>query len=359
LSTLKSLEDQYQESSKVASSRPKTLSDQDEYRKFAKFFIGESSTNEERVNRSGAMSRAWEERALEVDWETAPSFLHNIYTDVAHARAQRSEQRLERARAGCPSFVCKPQKAAYFPKLKIVTERQKLPRTADTTPVAKKRKQSGKQRQTPASFSPSVRSLSPPNLAVRVVNSSGSSKKTNKKKLEGSGSEPGSESPAAKKICRWTKEQDAQLRLAVDAVGARNWKAIAAEYLHGARTDVQCLHRWQKVLRPGLKKGNWTEEEDKIILLCMAEGVSKWAQVAARIQGRIGKQCRERWQNHLDPSINKSAWEPGEDLKLVEAQAELGNAWCQIAKLLPGRSENAVKNRWNSATLRRLRVEKS
>lgn len=155
---------------------------------------------------------------------------------------------------------------------------------------------------------------------------------------------------------KWTAEEDQKLRAAVAAVGPQNWKLIAQEFLGEQRSDVQCLHRWQKVLQPGLVKGPWTKEEDQIIVGCIDSGITKWSEIAEKIPGRIGKQCRERWFNHLDPTLKKGGWTEEEDNTLVDAQAKWGNSWTKIAKLLPGRSENAVKNRWNSATRRRAKA---
>lgn len=66
-------------------------------------------------------------------------------------------------------------------------------------------------------------------------------------------------------------------------------------------------------------------------------GAKKWTLIAKHLNGRIGKQCRERWHNHLDPAINKSPWTEEEDLLLTQAHQQYGNQWAKIAKLLPGR----------------------
>ncbi|XWS70339.1 hypothetical protein CRYUN_Cryun03dG0039500 [Craigia yunnanensis] len=152
---------------------------------------------------------------------------------------------------------------------------------------------------------------------------------------------------------QWTAEEDEILCIAVQRFKGKNWKKIAECFKD--RTDVQCLHRWQKVLNPELVKGPWFKEEDELIIeLVNKFGPKKWSTVAQHLPGRIGKQCRERWHNHLNPAINKEAWTQEEELALIRAHQIFGNRWAELTKFLPGRSDNAIKNHWNSSVKKKL-----
>jgi len=157
---------------------------------------------------------------------------------------------------------------------------------------------------------------------------------------------------------KWTDKEAAMLLALVDKFGAKNWSFIAA-HLEG-RTEIQCLQHWRNVLNPDLIKGrgSWTSEEDELLRKTVERyGPKKWcAVIAPNLPGRMGKQCRERWFNTLDPSLKKGPWSAKEEETLKEAHAKYGNKWSLISKLLPGRSNNDIKNHFH-ASLRRTKVE--
>jgi hypothetical protein len=115
------------------------------------------------------------------------------------------------------------------------------------------------------------------------------------------------------------------------------------------KSQQQVVERWTKVLDPHLVKGSWTGEEDQMILeFVKNHGTKNWTQLATLLPGRIGKQCRERWINHLDPDINHSAFTPDDDHQIIELHKLYGNKWAKMAAVMRTRSCNAIKNRWNS-----------
>ncbi|XBI30207.1 hypothetical protein VPH35_054005 [Triticum aestivum] len=101
-----------------------------------------------------------------------------------------------------------------------------------------------------------------------------------------------------------------------------------------------------------LHRGPWTEEEDELLRRLVDEhGEHKWATICKHLPGRIGKQCRERWTNHLRPGIKKDhIWTEVDDILLIDAHKIHGNHWLTIARYLPGRSENASKRRFKKKT---------
>jgi hypothetical protein len=131
-------------------------------------------------------------------------------------------------------------------------------------------------------------------------------------------------SNASSKNQKWTPVEDARLHEVVRGSQTMNWKACEAHF--PGKTSQQIFERWTKVLNPALHKGSWTRQEDEIIIrYVQMNGCKAWTKVAKMLPGRIGKQCRERWLNHLDPQISRDPWTAEEDQILVRLHAEHGN----------------------------------
>ena len=122
----------------------------------------------------------------------------------------------------------------------------------------------------------------------------------------------------------------------------KNWNTVSKKI--SKRTGASRKMRGEKI-----KKGQWSLKEDKLLKEWIRmNGPKKWEECGRFINGRSGKQCREHWNNCLNPDLIKGYWTAEEDFLILQFYEECNGSWKNIINLLNGRNENSIKNRFFS-----------
>ena len=140
-----------------------------------------------------------------------------------------------------------------------------------------------------------------------------------------------------KLISKRSPEEDKILSNLVDTLKTKNFPDILKKIPKGNK------------LKKGLIKGQWSLEEDRLLEEWIKKvGPRKWEQCGQYIHGRSGKQCREHWSNCLNPDLIKGEWTYEEDFLIMQFYEKCNGSWKKIIPLFNGRTENSIKNRFFS-----------
>eukprot|EP00794_Sanderia_malayensis_P006770 gene6770-7532_t len=154
-------------------------------------------------------------------------------------------------------------------------------------------------------------------------------------------------SAISEKLEGWTTEEDDELARAINICPKGDWQQVAN--LIEGRAAMQVMHRWNKTLKPGLRKGPWTEKENKLLVkYANIYGPGNWGEIAKHIPGRTDASARDRWVNNYKPGLKlRTPWTDAEDELLLKAIEKHGPGhWTRLSEDVPGRTDNMCANRW-------------
>jgi hypothetical protein len=166
--------------------------------------------------------------------------------------------------------------------------------------------------------------------------------------------------PQRPSCARWSSREDAILQAKVSELGG-DWYEIS-KFLPG-RTPETCRGEFHSIERHKRRQENhetqqktkrkntarFTPEEDTALSQAVTQyGIRDCALIASFVPGRTARQCRDRWNSHLNPILNLLPWTPDKDDLLLQKYQELGHKWTRIAAFFPDRTDMQCKNRWHT-----------
>ncbi len=166
----------------------------------------------------------------------------------------------------------------------------------------------------------------------------------------------------SRRVHVWTPGGDKRLMDAIGLYGTGSWMlgtrslclscvgahhpSVVARYVSEDATASQCQNRYTRTLDPSLRRGAWTKEEDSQLRRAVEVFGRSWVEVCTFVPTRSNEQCRDRWQEALNPGIGKGKWTDVEDSTLLDAYDKLGNTkWKDISLMVGnGRTDNMVRH---------------
>ena len=150
---------------------------------------------------------------------------------------------------------------------------------------------------------------------------------------------------------KWTREEDELLIRLAEKYNEKHWKEISKKF--AKKNSLQCFSRYKRI-RPGIVKGSWKKEEDHAIVELVNKYGKSWSKISKILGTRNGKQIRDRFINVLDPEIKKGKFTEDEDKKLIMLFNQYGSKWATISKYYPNRTADMIKNRFHSSIKKKL-----